>query len=445
MATERQIEANRLNASRSCGPKSESGRARSCLNATKHGMAAESALVEPGLSAEFEARRARWAAEQKPVGEAGEWALDRAVAASLRIEKCERALDELTAASRERARLAWDQDRAVEAAATFGRLAKDPVLASRQLQASLAGVELLLEAWLGLASTLLEGRDWSEVEASRALDLLGVAADLRSGRTLVDGPVGTDPVEYRRELAREEIDRLEALAEEALAPLDEMDRRLAMEGDAALLSKPAKLILRYERDAWRRYRESMAQVRSQGPAPTVAEPAPAPAVEDRPEARERAVAPPSPSLEEERRSLLAEAAPIRAEVIDGLRAMGLDDEDAWIDELERRLDTMPEPRTSSDEFDTGPARRLATERTQFGRTPLAPNPLMRRRALMPNRPYSWFLVWSAGADRLPGRRIEGDGPQERTLRDRLAYRTRSTLAGPLGGLTAFLATSRLRE
>jgi hypothetical protein len=344
------------------------------LNATKHGMAAQSALVEPGLSAEFEERRARWAAEQNPVGEAGEWALDRAVAASLRIETCERAMDELVASSRERASLAWDQDRAVEAAATFGRLAKDPVLASRQLQATLAGVELLLEAWLGLAAPLLEGLDWAEEEASRALDLLGVATDLRSGRTLVDAPQGVDPVEYRRELAREEIDRLEALAEEALKPLDEMDRRLAMKGDVALLSKPAKLILRYERDAWRRYRESMAQVRSQGPAPAVAEPAPSPVVEGRSEAQERAAAPPSPSLEEERRSLLAEAAPIRAEVIEGLRAMGLDDEDAWLEELERRLDAPPEPRTPGDEFGPDPARRLVTERTQFGRAHLAPNP-----------------------------------------------------------------------
>ena len=274
MATERQIEANRRNSGRSRGPTSEAGKARSRANATKHGMAGESAVVEAGLSAAFLERRAKWAAEQQPVGEAAGWALDRAVAASLRIETCERSMEELTAASRERARLAWDQDRAVEAATIFGRLTKDPVLASRQLQTTLAGVERLVEAWLGLAATLVDGEDWSESEASRALDLLGVDADLRSGRTLVDGPAGTDPVAYRRELVREEVDRLEALAEEAMVPLDAMERRLAMEGDAALLSGPAKRVLRYERDAWRRFRESMQGVRAPAPSPAIAAPAP---------------------------------------------------------------------------------------------------------------------------------------------------------------------------
>jgi hypothetical protein len=338
MATERQIEANRRNAARSTGP-SESGKARSRFNAVKHGMAGASAMVESGLSAEFEERRARWAAEQKPVGEAGGWALDRAVAASLRIETCERAMDELVASSRERARLAWDQDRAVEAATIFGRLARDPVLASRQLQASLAGVELLVEAWLGLGATLLAGGDWSEEETSRALDLLGVAADLRSGRTLVDGPAGADPLAYRRELVREEIGRLEAFREEALVPLDEMDRRLAMKGDVALLSKPARLILRYERDAWRRYRESMKQVQDPPPSPALAAPDPVPAVEGRPEAREKAVAapPPSPSSEAGRRALPEGVSPpVRPEA---------------------RGRTLPL---------AGAARPLATERTQFG-------------------------------------------------------------------------------
>ena len=355
MATQRQIEANRRNAARSTGPTSESGKAKSRANATRHGMAGQSAVVEAGMSSEFEERRAKWAAEQGTVGEAAGWALDRAVAASLRIERCERTMDDLTAASRERARLAWDQDRAVEAATIAGRLARDPVLASRQLQATLAGVELLVEAWLGLVAALGAGGDWSESQASRALDLLGVAADLRSGRTPIDGPEGGDPVAFRRGLALEEVDRLEALGEEALAPLDELDRRHALAGDVALLSKPARLVLRYERDAWRRFRESMRQVEAQAaappPPPVVAlaprSVAPASAVASRPEARERAVVRPSPSLEGELRGLLAEVAPIRSEVTDRLVSLGLGHQVAWLDELESRFEAMPGARGRS--------------------------------------------------------------------------------------------------
>ncbi len=226
-------------------------------------MAGESAEVEAGLSSEFDERRAKWAAEQNPAGEAGHFALDRVISATFRIERCERAIDEITADIQERAGLAWDQDRAVEAARVAARLGKDPVLASRQLQTSLAGVTLLIEAWYGLAAALLSGGDWSESEASRALDLLGVAPDLRSGRTVIHGPEGSDHAAFRRELVKEEIERLEELRDDSLAPLDEMDRRRAMAGHLALLSKPAKLVLRYGcRAGLERYWESMKEVKA---------------------------------------------------------------------------------------------------------------------------------------------------------------------------------------
>ena len=260
MATERQIAANRRNSARSTGPRSEGGKAVSRANATKHGLAGASAMVGPGLSDEFRERRAKWAAEYDPAGESGHWALDRAVASSLRIERCERAVEELIGASRERAALAWDQDRAVEAAQVAGRLAKDPVLASRQLETTLAGVELLINAWCGLLRALETPEGWSDSDASRALDLLGIHADCRAGRTAIDGPEGAELVESRKALVLDEVDRLEELGA-GLARLDEMDRRRAMAGDSALLSRPAKLVLRYERDAWRRYRESIREVR----------------------------------------------------------------------------------------------------------------------------------------------------------------------------------------
>jgi hypothetical protein len=57
MATQRQIEANQRNSMRSTGP-SESGKLRSRLNSTKHGLAGESAEVEAALSSAFEERRA---------------------------------------------------------------------------------------------------------------------------------------------------------------------------------------------------------------------------------------------------------------------------------------------------------------------------------------------------------------------------------------------------
>jgi hypothetical protein len=384
MATERQIAANRQNASRSTGPISAEGKARSRANATRHGMAGASSLVEAAASAAFEDRRAKWGDEYQPVGESAGWALDRAVAASLRIELCERAVDEVATGARQRAMLAWDQDQAVAAAMIASRLGRDPVLASRQLQTTRAGAELMVEAWFGLVARLETGEDWSESEASKALDLLGVATDLRSGRTMIDAEPGADCLGFRRSLAFEEVDRLETLVEEALGPLDVVDRRVAMGGNSALLSQPSRLVLRYERDAWRRYRESIRQVRDSALSAVVDEtPSPAtspslsPVGPRRPEVRERALAEFSGSFEEERRALLAEALPIRLGVTDRLDLMGLDDESAWLEELERRVEAGPEGlggsgssgegvRSSDAEVDLRATRLLATERTRFG-------------------------------------------------------------------------------
>jgi hypothetical protein len=57
MATKKQIEANRRNAALSQGPTTDSGRARSRLNATKHGMAAELTSAETITSSAFIERR----------------------------------------------------------------------------------------------------------------------------------------------------------------------------------------------------------------------------------------------------------------------------------------------------------------------------------------------------------------------------------------------------
>ena len=209
------------------------------------------------------------------------------------------------------------------------------MLASRQLMTSLAGVGLLLEAWVGLAAKLRHEGDWSESERSHALDLMGVSGDSRPSWTMVDAPEGVDAVAFRLDVALGEIERLEALRDEAMAPLDEMERAQAMAGHSALLSKSAALILRYERDAWKRYRESIAEVRQPDPSPAVVEPPP----------------PPPPPLE---------VAPVEPELEAGDDLDGAD-EDAWLDAMERRLEVL------------AAARPLATERTQFAGVLVGPS------------------------------------------------------------------------
>ena len=372
MASQRQIEANLKNSAKSTGPSSAVGKARSRLNSTRHGMAGESATVEAGLSPEFAERRARWAPAYQPEGEAGEWALDQVVAASLRIERCGRSLEKLATLERERARVAWGQDREVEAATIAGRLSKDPVLGTRQLETTLAGVCLLLDAWFALARTLEAGRDWSEAEVSRALDLLGIALDARSGRTLINPPDESEPVAFRSVVVAEEAARLEALRDEALTPIEAMERQMAMDGDLALLSKPAKLMLRYERDAWRRYRESRKILQKPAPASSPAT-SPAPAslrpvvvppmapiqLGERAGVVERNEAKLEAMFGQDRRSLLAQAANFLADFTGHDNPLDLDGDLDWVDEVEMRRDAIVAERS---QFRDATAAGLATNR-----------------------------------------------------------------------------------
>ena len=57
MTSRRQLEANRSNAKRSTGPKTESGKTRSKMNAIKHGLAGANILVLDEDPAQFEALR----------------------------------------------------------------------------------------------------------------------------------------------------------------------------------------------------------------------------------------------------------------------------------------------------------------------------------------------------------------------------------------------------
>lgn len=68
MATERQIAANRANALRSTGPKTDSGKARSSFNALTHGLTARAVVVDGEDPAAFDDLLQKLAEKFNPVG-----------------------------------------------------------------------------------------------------------------------------------------------------------------------------------------------------------------------------------------------------------------------------------------------------------------------------------------------------------------------------------------
>ena len=68
MTSQRQLEANRANAKRSTGPKTQNGKARSSMNALKHGLTAKQIVIGDEDPQEFEAFHASLITDLKPVG-----------------------------------------------------------------------------------------------------------------------------------------------------------------------------------------------------------------------------------------------------------------------------------------------------------------------------------------------------------------------------------------
>jgi hypothetical protein len=265
MTTERQIASNQRNARLSTGPTTPEGKARSRANALKHGLAADTLVIDE-LEAAFSERKSVWEQEYRPTTEEGRFALEAVVACTFRIEECRRNINARLDRDITRACLVWDLDREADVALIASKLAKQPELVSRQLRASKHGVQLILRLWDRLGESLDTKKGaWSDAEISTAFDLLGVPSHLRDGRAPFDPAVpGEDVYQYRRAFAFSEVDRLRALESE-LERVDRREREHTETGAAVLGTKPVVLLLRYERQAWQRYDSMLAAAKASAP------------------------------------------------------------------------------------------------------------------------------------------------------------------------------------
>jgi len=90
MASVAQVQANRLNAQRSTGPRTPEGKAAAARNAVKHGLLAGQVVIHGEDPAEFDLYRAGMLAELAPVGAVEEMLAERAVSLAWRLRRAER-------------------------------------------------------------------------------------------------------------------------------------------------------------------------------------------------------------------------------------------------------------------------------------------------------------------------------------------------------------------
>jgi hypothetical protein len=216
-ASEAQIAANRRNAQKSTGPRTEEGKKRSSMNALKFGHRAET-LVLPGEDTqELDERRAAWTASLGPRCELEQRAVDQAVIYSWRQDRAWRAeakraharLDELsdedpaaTAAGQEVARdlgrqlftdrlgsimyypftddqpktgPSRDASTSYPSKFTNKKLVETlpPDVIVVRLKSTLAGCEWLLAEWKRLKTVIEDGQPWIVQDKLKAIRLLG--------------------------------------------------------------------------------------------------------------------------------------------------------------------------------------------------------------------------------------------------------------------------------
>ena len=224
-ASEAQIAANRRNAARSTGPRTERGRGISCMNALKHGMASRRDTVPGEDPRELEQRLEGWVDTLGPDDPVEMHLVQTAVKSSWKVERAERAQATRvrsqfeTFAQRELndlaglgARLFHDCAGATPlygtqrfdhrgARTSWSGIADDPDAPARlirQIESTAAGVNWLLGEWTTLRTQLEPGKAWQAHDQFKCIRLLGCQPlDALSVRSVADVFVAAWALETR--------------------------------------------------------------------------------------------------------------------------------------------------------------------------------------------------------------------------------------------------------
>ncbi len=283
--SEARLLANRKNALRSTGPKTEAGKERSRRNGLKHGMAGSGVVLPEGDRSEVELRGEALAAELAPRSTLGAILVGQMATLSVRMERGARQEEASVATRVRRSGEAFDRGLEDGADRLIASLADDPRRVVEELRRSAEGVDRLVLAWGDLRALLASGPwpNWNSTHHARTARLAGLAPDEpRASSWLAlskatwgnfeglkpDEGAGLDPGARQawaraRLLAR--LDGAIAELEEHRATLDHeavaLDRRDA--ADVALFdpSREAALARRYEAEARRGFFRALREFR----------------------------------------------------------------------------------------------------------------------------------------------------------------------------------------
>lgn len=204
MTSQARSDANRRNAAKSTGPRTEAGKERSRMNALLHGMTASVPVLPDEDAEEFETRREGWFDHFKPRNDYESFLVESTARLAWQLKRLERGgsgrlvykahtkeQDEQNRVEHEVAELGeklfrapFGQPAALARDETAGQVCEvwkaelapgdHPARVVRQLEQTGAGCRWLLKCWHELRSILEEGRAWQAPERFKALRLSGI-------------------------------------------------------------------------------------------------------------------------------------------------------------------------------------------------------------------------------------------------------------------------------
>jgi hypothetical protein len=191
MASQAQIDANKRNAEKSCGPKTEAGKARARLNALKDGTHAK--IVSPVLPhenpIELDERINQWINDLNPQNDVERELVTRAAKLAQQLDRAERCETARLAHRVSKAQLKATAQRMKEVGELGRRLLfnagprilstsgppweDNPAAFLRGLEESAEGCRWLLDHWAGLRTLLDRDSGWTYGDMFRLVRLLG--------------------------------------------------------------------------------------------------------------------------------------------------------------------------------------------------------------------------------------------------------------------------------
>ena len=267
IVSQARIDANRRNAQKSTGPRTEEGKARSRANALKHGLCAS--VCVPEDLALVQQRSREIFDTLKPQNELHVWLVDQVALSTVRIDRTERIERRARDKHSLRAELCWDDDRRLEVEILARDLGKNPAETVNLLLKTPHGCEWMMSRWAMLAHAAdTQPTGWTDDQTRLAFDLLATPTAFREGRKpgLVldfEGHV-LESGENPAAVARREVAILKE-KREAVAPLDEVERTLAANDLSNENNPELRRLRRYEATQFSRLKFFLKRIEIQSP------------------------------------------------------------------------------------------------------------------------------------------------------------------------------------